>query len=471
MAFPYDLLCLILDLLASDKVALCRCCLVNWEFNRAGSRVLYSEIMLWPSFRSWQAQLSSSIFASASLPRNAPHVQVLRIGGYLPHPPPLKLILEVIPTAIKTFENLQTVEVFPDSDHPFTEILTELEGRPSLVNLRVNSSCTDEASAPLLAKIEGLRQLELQRPTRAILQLLPEWLGRLTSLEELHFTRDCGSITPGLLRSFIPLLTHITGFSLGLSYSLTDDDLFLFLAQLPCLEKLQFRYYLQWKSPQPGPALKRLRSVTVHHEPFDEEEAIDQLCAVIQRAVSGAPVERIRLVCSDTEFALDIDGPRGFDALIAHLCSANANLRALDINVLPISAPSVALLFRTCHALEELVIATDTEGYQEFTRLLPTMKRLHTVALGVYSQDGFYASPEDAGRVMQTSDVLRRLSINDVKIAGSWVSDSDGVRFVVQDLSGGASNEVSRGQSATQDQKEPEPPAMNAILEEEEPEE
>ncbi|KAJ7041145.1 hypothetical protein C8F04DRAFT_947579 [Mycena alexandri] len=250
--FPYDLLCLILDLLANDKAALCRCCLVNWEFNRAGSRVLYSEIVLWPSFATRYlprhrspATLRMFKFCALEVGSSAVVLNSFQLSaGYLPHPPSLKAILEVIPAAIKTFETLQTVEIFPDSDHPFTEILTELESQPSLVNLRVNSACTDEASAPLLAKIEGLRQLELQRPTRAILQLFSDWLGRLASLEELHFTRDCGSITPGLLRSFIPLLANITGFSLGLSYSLTDDDLFSFLAQLPCLEKVQFRYYL-----------------------------------------------------------------------------------------------------------------------------------------------------------------------------------------------------------------------------------
>ncbi|KAJ7166587.1 hypothetical protein C8R46DRAFT_264096 [Mycena filopes] len=466
MVFHYDLLCLILELLAEDKAALCRCCLVSWEFNRAGSRVLYSEVVLWPSFRSWQEQLSGSIFSSASLPRNAPHVQVLRVGGYLPHPPPLKVILEIIPAALKTFENLRTAEIFPDSDHPFTEILSGLEGRSSLVDLRVNSSCTDEASAPLLVKINGLRQLELQRPTRAILQLLPDWLGRLTSLSALHFTRDCGSITPGLLRSFLPLLTNITTFSLGLSYSITDDDLFGFLVQLPNLEIVQLRYYLQWKSAQPGLALKRLRSLTVHHDPFDEEEPIDQLRKWVHRAVSGAPIECIRLVCNDADFALDIDGPRGFDALIAHLCSTSANLRVLDINVLPVSASSVALLLETCSALEELVIATDTDGYREFTRLLPTMKLLHTAVLGIYSQDGFYVSVEAAGELMQTSEVLRRLSINDVKIEGSWVSQDADVRFVVRDLSDeGASHDV-----GPHPHSEAQAPGMNAILEEEEEE-
>jgi hypothetical protein len=92
MVFPNDLLCLILDLFAEDRVALLKCCLVNWEFNHAASRVLYSQVVLQPRPSaiitqppqlSRQEKLSCAILSSASLPRNAPHVKVLRIGGRL----------------------------------------------------------------------------------------------------------------------------------------------------------------------------------------------------------------------------------------------------------------------------------------------------------------------------------------------------------------------------------------------------
>ena len=36
----------------------------------------------------------------------------------------------------------------------------------------------------------------------------------------------------------------MTSFALGLSYSLTDDDVFTFWADLPRLQSLEFRYYL-----------------------------------------------------------------------------------------------------------------------------------------------------------------------------------------------------------------------------------
>ncbi len=55
---------------------------------------------------------------------------------------------------------------------------------------------------------------------------------------------SCGSITPGVLRSFVPHLQLVSSFALGLSYSLTDDDVFAFWTSLPHLRSLDFRYYL-----------------------------------------------------------------------------------------------------------------------------------------------------------------------------------------------------------------------------------
>ena len=55
---------------------------------------------------------------------------------------------------------------------------------------------------------------------------------------------NCGSVTPGVLRSLAPPLINIRGFTLGLSYSLTNDDIFTFLNELTQLQDLQLYYYI-----------------------------------------------------------------------------------------------------------------------------------------------------------------------------------------------------------------------------------
>ncbi|KAJ7682854.1 hypothetical protein B0H17DRAFT_1075127 [Mycena rosella] len=466
--FPNDLLCLLLEGLVDDSPVLSQCALVNWDFNRAASRVLYSRVVLSPAFKPIERGSmdgSTALLSAASLPHNAPYVQVLRIGGYLSTRPmssdPLQ---EALLTAVKAFESLRIVEILPETYNSelFTALLDEIKDRASLINLRVNSSCTDDARAPILAHIVGLRKLELKSSTRAILQLLPDWLGRLTSLKELHLTSNCGSVTPGVLRSFIPLLQNITAFSFGLSYSITDDDLFSFLGQLPCLETVQLQHYLQFKSPEDGTPMKCLRSLTVLHHPSDDLDNVDRICAWVIRAISGSPIERIQICCH--EFDDSTFAPRSFDALIEHLSRTNSGtLRALDLGGWLISDSSVSLLFSTCVALEEFTAALDIAGFNMFTSLLPRMEHLHTAALQVY--ETFSASAEDAARLMQSNRTLRRLSINNLRTEGSWISQGDGVHFFVQEFGGPNTNDevpVSpRAVAAAQHA-----PAMDVILEE-----
>jgi hypothetical protein len=138
----------------------------------------------------------------------------------------------------------------------------------------------DAPRAPIITQIRGLKRLELHGPTRAILELLPEWLNHLSeTLNEVHlkvnlhfiflisplensrqqksnvhaFQGNCGSITPGVLKALVSPLqqskSNIRALSLGLSYSLTHDDTFQFLNKFPQLEELELRYY--WVSAMP----------------------------------------------------------------------------------------------------------------------------------------------------------------------------------------------------------------------------
>jgi hypothetical protein len=93
--------------------------------------------------------------------------------------------------AMRLYINITSVTLTPMSLAPglITEALRALGDRLSLSRLTVNSSCMEERNAHVLATISGLCELELLDPTQIILNLLPEWLGRLSkSLVALHLT-------------------------------------------------------------------------------------------------------------------------------------------------------------------------------------------------------------------------------------------------------------------------------------------
>lgn len=110
-------------------------------------------------------------------------------GFIFPRPPPRNMISEKIASALKRFINLRSVRLAPITYHaelfvPSLPILPELN---ALNEVEVNASCSDEPRAPMLVKLGQLRKLSLINPGRAILQLLPDWLSRLSeSLVELH---------------------------------------------------------------------------------------------------------------------------------------------------------------------------------------------------------------------------------------------------------------------------------------------
>ena len=118
------------------------------------------------------------------------------------------LIARTLREAFPSWTNLTSVVLCPTECHEdvFPEALRFLSHCSELRHLAVGSSCMDEVSAPIIAQIGGLRTLSLSDPTRAILNLLPGWLSRLSStLEGFH-----------LRVVLVAILNHKQAYSAGL---------------------------------------------------------------------------------------------------------------------------------------------------------------------------------------------------------------------------------------------------------------
>ena len=80
-----------------------------------------------------------------------------------------------------------TIDPIQATEGLFVEPLRLLQNSPELRTLKVNTACIAGVSALVLSRIVGLRCLTVADPNRAILDLLPDWLSRLSgTLCELH---------------------------------------------------------------------------------------------------------------------------------------------------------------------------------------------------------------------------------------------------------------------------------------------
>lgn len=291
--------------------------------------------------------------------------------------------------AIQAYQNLKSLEIAPKVYHQdvFPQILQSMNQNPTLRELVVNSACTSEHLAPILVGIGhgNLEKLTILDPTRAILNVLPDWLGHLSStLVELHlkvitttplrvlpdllsdldgfccFQDNCGSITPAVLRSFIPSIKpRIRSISLGLSYSLTDEDVYLFLAELPTLTAVELRYYLQLKQPAPRLPCRNLTSFSVKYRHIETRDEALAFCSWIRRAItsSSGSLRSLRLCCEDELDYYRSGANVGFDSLISHLTAKHyTTLRFLDIRATFIGEESFKRICQTCIHLEELSV-------------------------------------------------------------------------------------------------------------------
>ncbi|KNZ77318.1 hypothetical protein J132_05746 [Termitomyces sp. J132] len=362
----YDIHVQVLAFLHDDRISLYNCALVDRNFNNAASKVLYRRVCYSPEYRhvldlkDRGVLEKNSMLKAACTPHHAPLVIELEISGYIStRPPSLFNLGATIANAIQKFVNLSKIMFCPVTFHGelFVQSLELLPKISNLQELAVNPSCTGDRTCHLLTRIESLRRLTLDSPGRLILDALPEWLGRLSpGLLGLHLKDNCGSITPGVLKSFVPhVIDHLRELTLGLSYSLQDEDVFTFLSQLPLLERLQLQHYLQLRTPKTIPKLMRLKYFAADYLPaFDKREVV-ALCRWVKWVISSSPIEHVCLIRGDQD-PDTIHIP--FDSLIDHLATKHAStLRILDFKEAYVSVKGMKSLLHRCNHLEEVYVA------------------------------------------------------------------------------------------------------------------
>ncbi|KAK0236789.1 hypothetical protein EDD85DRAFT_587324 [Armillaria nabsnona] len=445
-----DVLCCILEELHTEYTALGNCALVSHSLNRLATKILYSKVVWSPIFRPTIFSLKdkgipppSSMFSSACLPHHAPKVVSLEISGQFyrlsswymrlystgslsPRPPPLNPFPAMLLDAIQSFVNMRSCRLTPTIYHEdlFTDVLGALKLLPYLSRLAVNSSCMDVPRAPKLVQITGISILVLQDPTRAILDALPSWLANLT-LTELHLKGNCGSITPGVLRSLVPYVENITAFSHGLSYSLTDEDVFSFLSQLPQLRSVTLQYYLQLRPSPVVPFLPNLQSFTVYYSPVWSRDEADRLGKWIRTVIASSPIEHLALLSGDNSVTSNVR----FDGIIHHLASRHpGRLQRLEMPQAFISVDGLRLLCKECLVLEELSVAGGKNVLTVLYQCILQMKYLHTAQISVRNikQSLSPRFLSAAKNIMMKSSRLRRLNVNGYHLEARWTTSATG---------------------------------------------
>ncbi|KZP09857.1 hypothetical protein FIBSPDRAFT_873224 [Athelia psychrophila] len=365
-----DVLLPILEILQGDRRTVYNCALVNHAFNVPASKILYSRVTVSPPARLGVDLRDEGLshleqLTSACLPRYAQHVLVLQVTGFLcTRPPPRNKLGTRLIEAIDLLPNLHEILINPLSHNGdmFVDVLRCLPAVPHLRRLSVNEACTHERAIPPLVKIESLESLAIANPSRAILDLLPEWLSRLSqSLTQLHLEGNCGSITPAVLRSFIAHIPRVQALTLGLSYSLTDENVFSSLADLPALTSLKMRCYMQLKTPAPVLHLPHLTALTIQYAPIFTRAEARHFVAWVKRAVSSA--RRLRILRLQSDAAPSERGAHvSFDSLVIHLAHRHGStLRVLDLGVAYIGFDAVCALAALGGCLEELTVGLRTE--------------------------------------------------------------------------------------------------------------
>ncbi|KAF9017672.1 hypothetical protein BDZ89DRAFT_1074608 [Hymenopellis radicata] len=415
-----SLLC-VLECLADDSATLSVCAQVSKQYNNLASKLLYARVVWSPQFqprlnlRDDGLPPSSSMLASACLPRNAHHVLSLEIGGFLSsRAAHANRLASYLLNAIRLF-------ILPEVKH--------------LTRLSVNSSCTDTDATAVLVALQSLQSLTVKDASRAVLDVLPGWVSTMVpSLTELHLQDNCGSVTPGVLRSLEPHLEHIKSFCLHLSYSLADKDVASFLTKLPSIESLSLQYYWQYAGIfSTSRRLLNLRSFTVRFFVIWRRAEADRLAKWIRGVIYYSPLEQLHIACdAEKDDSIHILGV-AFDSLIDHLSERHAGtLRHIDAPSAFVSIKALKVLLTKCRSLEILSISCGKNVLHVLAECIENLRDLHTASFRIrHVKERSCEVPDDIVLDIMRRSSLRRLTVNAIYWEGAWATVNNEVVFQV----------------------------------------
>ncbi|EPQ55647.1 hypothetical protein GLOTRDRAFT_138488 [Gloeophyllum trabeum ATCC 11539] len=335
--------------------------------------------------------------------------------------------------AIRSFPSLQTLSVNPDFSGDISRFLRSLSDaihslHHTLRTLEVWESCFIEqdyytpgginsvntiteddeeqeddadihdsrANADVLMDIcpADLKSLIIHNPKTTLLANLPGWIDRLRASGKLSEIALIDNAGPNL--------------SVGLSYSLTDTNLFSALNSLHELRELSVCYYLQLNTPSVLPSLPNLRNLRVTHTgpPISTIREATLFSKFVRRIIRDSPTleeielrregfdhkRDLQLSCTSprrthTLFKSFRDPSPSLTPLILHLATARHSVKVLKMADFFVNAKHLA---KFCKArgqgIEHLEIGIGRAillGLSQTVASLTNLKRLQLRVTGV----------------------------------------------------------------------------------------
>ncbi|KAF8591725.1 hypothetical protein K439DRAFT_1626724 [Ramaria rubella] len=444
MNLPPELFDKIVVHLDNDITSLYSCALVCRAFNQITTPFLYKRIYVSPPKvgLAWQVvedTLGRKPFAASRLPSHRAYVEEFTLDGYVAKIRPSRQtpvpIIDKIPEALGMWQNLRTVTITPKkaTGPLLLNIIKALLHCSSLRTVTVNEFVMDEDVIPDLVELVGLRDLTLLHPTRALFMVICCWTMRMQdSLVKLHLLGNCGSLTPGILRDLTPSICNIESLALGLSYSLTNADVFTCLSQLPKLKSLRLRYYRQHRGLPPGPILPELCHFTVLYPQMARKEDATALSTWIRRISSTSPLETLQAICLD-----DSSPPLCFDGLITHLAAQHrSTLSSIRMPKAYVRERALRALLHNCTVMQYFSLTVAFTTLKSFPTMTANCTKLRNVFVQVCDHPKLLIEKKDAQKVLQRVPQLSSITVNNVSWKGGWLAQrredgSIGPEFVI----------------------------------------